>query len=138
MDVTTLTNFAYVSWNVPRRVRNDKLSWEHHRKVAKLRDDAEKVRWLRVAVKSWHNGLPVSTRRLGRSISAGRLPSIMEMQVDDNDRGIMNVHPFVNSICAFFGKLRQGGWFETATPEKLAALKRDLQPVVDLWAKLPG
>ena len=49
---------------------------------------------------------------------------------------VMNIHPFVNAIYAFFGKLRRGGWFETATPEKRAALKRDLQPVVDLCAKL--
>ncbi len=37
---------------------------------------------------------------------------------------------------AIAGNLRRGGWFETATPEKRAALKRDLQPVVDLWAEL--
>jgi hypothetical protein len=36
----------------------------------------------------------------------------------------------------FFGKLRRGGWFETATPEKRDALERDLQPVVDLWEQL--
>ena len=136
MDVTTLANYAYVARNVPRQVRNDRLSWEHHKKVAKLKEDTEKVSWLRVAVKSGHNGLPVSTRRLARSIEAGRLLTIKEMQVDNNDRGIMNVHPFINGVCAFFGKLRQGGWFKTATPEMLAALKRDLQPVVDLWAKL--
>ena len=136
MDVATLANYAYVARNVPRRVRNDRLSWEHHKKTAKLRDDAEKVRWLKIAAKAGTNGQPVSTRRLARSIEAGRLLSIKQMQVDENDRGIMNIHPFVNSICAFFGKLRRGGWFETATPEKRAALKRDLQPVVDLWAEL--
>jgi len=136
MDVTTLANYAYVARNVPRRVRNDRLSWEHHRRVAKIRDDTEKVRWLRMAVKSGHNGLPVSTRRLARSISAGRLLSIKEMQADDNDRGIDNCHPYINGLCAFFGKLRRGGWFDSATPEMLAALKRDLQPVVDLWSKL--
>ena len=80
--------YAYVARNVPRRVRNDRLSWEHHRRVAKIRDDTEKVRWLGIAAKSGHNGLPVSTRRLARSIEAGRLLSIKEMQVDDNDRGI--------------------------------------------------
>jgi hypothetical protein len=125
-----------VSRNVPRPLRNDRLSWEHHRKIAKVRDDAEKVRWLKIAAKAGRDGQPVSTRRLARSIEAGRLLSIKEMQADDNDRGIMNIHPAVNAICAFFGKLRRGGWFETATPEKRAAFKRDLQPVVDLWAQL--
>ena len=136
MDVSTLSNYAYVARNVPRRVRNDRLSWEHHKKIAKIRDAAEKVRWLRLAAKAGQNGQPVSTRRLARSIEAGRLLSIKEMQVDDNDRGVENCHPYINAICAFFGKLRRGGWFETATPEKRAALKRDLQPVVDLWAEL--
>jgi hypothetical protein len=125
-----------VSRNVPRPLGNDRLSWEHHRKIAKLRDDAETVRWLRIAVKAGRDGQPVSTRRLARSIAAGRLLSIKEMQANDSDRGIMNIHPFVNSICAFFGKLRANKWFEQATPEKRAALKRDLQPVVDLWAML--
>ena len=74
--------------------------------------------------------------RLASSIEAGRLLTIKEMQVDDNDRGIDNCHPYINGLCAFFGKLRQGGWFKTATPEMLAALKRDLQPIVDLWSKL--
>ena len=92
--------------------------------------------WLRLAAKAGQNGQPVSTRRLARSIEAGRLLSIKEMQVDDNGRGIENCHPHINAICAFFGKLGRGGWFETATPEKLAALKRDLQPVVDLWSEL--
>ena len=54
----------------------------------------------------------------------------------DADSGIENVHPHVNRICAFIGKLRQAGWFDDATPEKRAALKRDLKPVVELYSAL--
>ena len=54
----------------------------------------------------------------------------------DGERGIETVHPYVNRIVAFFGKLRRAGWFDSAHPEKLAALKRDLQPVVDLYNNL--
>ena len=46
------------------------------------------------------------------------------------------MHPYVNRIVAFFGKLRAGGWLDDATPEKRAALKRDLQPVVDIYNQL--
>ena len=85
------------------------------------------------------NGLPLVLFELKNPYEEepNTLGAFNQVQHYRADRGIMNVHPFVNSICTFFGKLRQGGWFETATPEKLAALKRDLQPVVDLWAKLP-
>jgi hypothetical protein len=76
MDVATLANYAYVARNVPRALRNDSLSWEHHKKVTKLKDDVEKRRWLKVAAKAGTNGQPVSTRRLARSIEAGRLLSI--------------------------------------------------------------
>ena len=36
-------------------------------------------------------------------VEARRLLSPAEMQADDADRGIENVHPYVNSICAFWG-----------------------------------
>jgi hypothetical protein len=136
MDVSTLHNYAYVARHVPQSLRNERLSWEHHKKVAKLKDDAEKLRWLRIAVKEGCNGEPISTRRLARSIQAGRLLAVDELDADDAERGIENVHPYVNRICAFIGKLRQAGWFHDAPPEKRAALKRDLQPVVDLYAQL--
>ena len=136
MDELTLANYAYVSRNVPRSLRNDQLSWEHHRRVARVKDDLEKTRWLKLAAENRINGKPVSTRRLSRSIEAGRLLTPAEMRPNEADQGTPNIHPHINGICAFFGRLRRGGWFETATPEKLAALKRDLQPVVDLYNEL--
>ena len=136
MDRQTLHNYAWVARNVPASLRSEELSFEHHKKVAKLKTVEQKSHWLALALKCQRSEKPISTRRLGRSIEAGRLLSPAEMQADDADRGIENCHPFVNAICAFFGKLRQGGWFETASPEKLAALKRDLQPVVDLYNQL--
>ena len=136
MDWATLQNYAYVSRNIPRSLRNEHLSWEHHKKVARIKDDIEKTRWLKIAAEKKLEGKPVSTRRLARSIEAGRLLAPSEMQADDTDHGIENVHPYVNSICAFWGKLVRGGWLETATPEKREALKRDLQPVIEIYQQL--
>jgi hypothetical protein len=136
MDAATLINYAYVSKSIPKSLRNDHLSWEHHKKVAKVKDPQEKTRWLRIAAEQREKGKPVSTRRLARSIQAGRLLTVAEMQTDDSDRGIENVHPYVNSICAFWGRLLRGKWLDSATPEKRVALKRDLQPVIDIYHKL--
>jgi len=136
MDISTLHNYAHVARHVPRSLRNEALAWEHHKKVAKVKDPAEKARWLHIAVKASRDGRPISSRRLARSIQAGRLLTIEEMADTDADTGIDNVHPYVNGIVTFFGKLRTGGWFADASPEKRAALKRDLQPVIDLYQTL--
>lgn len=137
MDLSTLHNHAYVARHVHRSLRNEKLAWEHHKKVAKLKDDAEKARWLRIAVKAvGSNGRPISARRLARSIQAGRLLTVEEMAATDADTAIETVHPHVNGIVTFIGKLRSAGWFDDAPPEKRAALKRDLEPVVELYKTL--
>lgn len=39
MDMSTLHNHAYVARHVPRSLRNEKLAWEHHKKVAKQKVD---------------------------------------------------------------------------------------------------
>ncbi|MEA3212356.1 MAG: hypothetical protein QOE70_5413 [Chthoniobacter sp.] len=136
LDITTLQNYAYVARRVPRQIRHEKLSWEHHKKVAKLREDAEKTHWLKLAAKTANGGRPMSVRRLARSIQAGRLLSIQEMAETEADTGIENVHPFVNGIVSFFGKLRRGGWFNDSHPEKIEALRRDLLPVVEIYERL--
>ena len=136
MDLRTLITYAYVSKNVPKSLRNEHVSWEHHKKVAKIRDDSEKIRWLKITEENHLANEPLSTRRLARSIEAGRLLSIEEMEPDENNRGIENVHPYVNSICAFWGKLQRGGWLENATPEQRDALRRDLLPVVEIYRRL--
>lgn len=61
MDISTLHNHAYVARHVPRSLRNEKLAWEHHKKVAKLKDDSEKASWLRIAAKGSRSG-----RRMAR------------------------------------------------------------------------
>lgn len=135
LPVSTLHNYAYVARRVPRSLRTEALSWEHHRKVAKLKEDTDKERWLKLAAKASRDGI-MSTRRLARSIEAGRVLSRAEMAALDGEQGIETVHPYVNHIVAFFGRLRHAGWFDEAHPAKLASLKRDLQPVVDLYNEL--
>jgi hypothetical protein len=135
-DMTTLQHYAHVARRVPRSMRNEHVSWEHHRKVAKLRDDDEKRRWLVLAAGKLLAGHPLSLRIFARSIQAGRLMSADELDAERSDTGIENVHPYVNRIVAFFARLRDSGWLANADEHKRAALKRDLQPIIDIYTSL--
>jgi hypothetical protein len=136
IDITTLQNYAYVARHVPRELRNARVSWEHHKKVAKLKDSTAKASWLSVVEKGNKSGDRISSRRLARSIVAGKLVTRDEMESRDSDRGIENVHPHVNRIVVFVAKLRSSGWMDTAGEHKLRSLARDLQPVVDIADEL--
>jgi hypothetical protein len=132
LDRTTLASYAYVSRRVPQSLRNEQLSWEHHKVVAKL-EASDQTRWLRMAA----NGKEaVSTRRLRKSISAGRLLKPAEMKLDPADRGIPNHIPQVNRLCAWWAKIKGEGWLARATPQQRASLKRDLLPIVKIYEQL--
>ena len=135
LDRATLHTYAHVSRHVPRSLRNELLSWEHHKAVAKLEDD-EQERWLQVALDNPNQNGPVSTRRLRKSIIVGRLLSVEELHPDPTDRGIENHIPFVNRLVSWWGRMREKQWLKRATYEQRAALKRDLQPVMDIYQQL--
>src|SRR5262249_1898255 len=50
-DVAELRDIAYVSRNVAASLRNDALSWSHHKAVASLDDPDEQRRFLTLAAK---------------------------------------------------------------------------------------
>ena len=79
---------------------------------------------------------PVSTRRLRRSISSGRLLDTEEVSLPENDKGIENHIPFVNRIVAWWSRMREKGWTNEATSEQRAALKRDIEPIVRIYNEL--
>ena len=135
LDKLTLQAYAYVARKVPRLLRNQLLSWEHHKAVAKLKDE-EQEEWLSLAARKLESGEPVSSRRLRKSITAGRLLKPEEMVSDPADRGRYNHIPFVNRLCAWFSWLRERRWLDTATPEQRAALKRDLKPLVEIYNQI--
>lgn len=135
LDRTTLHAYAYVARRVPRLLRNELLSWEHHKAVAKL-DGPDQKRWLQVALDNPNQNGPVSTRRLRKSIIVGRLLTPEELHPDPTDRGIENHIPFVNRLVALWARMKERRWLQSATHEQRGALKRDLQPVVDIYQQL--
>ena len=132
LDHTTLATYAYVARRVPHSLRHEKLSWEHHKVVAKLEHDGQS-RWLRIAGSGKE---VVSTRRLRKSISAGRLLKPADMKLDPADRGIPNHIPPLNRLCAWWSNIEKEQWLQRATPQQRAALKRDLLPIVKIYEQL--
>jgi len=135
LDRATLHTYAHVSRKVPPSLRNKDLSWEHHKIVAKL-PAPDQQRWLRLASDQLSKGRPVSTRRLRRSISAGRLLDAEEVSLPESDKAIENRIPFVNRLVSWWSRMREQGWSDEATPEQRAALKRDLEPIVSIYREL--
>jgi hypothetical protein len=135
LDRATLQTYAHVSRKVPSSLRNKDLSWEHHKIVAKL-PPVDQQYWLKLAASHLSEGNPVSTRRLRRSISSGRLLDTDEVNLPENDKGIENHIPFVNRLSAWWSRMREQNWHKTATPEQRAAMKRDLEPIVRIYNEL--
>ncbi len=64
LDYGTLAHYARVAKKVPLVVRATSLSWEHQKKVAGLKDQKAKVKWLTIAAAAQEKGEPISTRIL--------------------------------------------------------------------------
>jgi len=128
LDLVILKNYAYVSRRVPMSLRNDLLSWEHHRTVAKLQQDEQK-RWLGIAATANDK---LSSRRLRVSIARGQVVPVEAMSAPPSERGIANHIPFINRLCGWWSHVGGPDWIATRTPEQVAAMLRDFQPVAEI------
>ncbi len=135
LDLTTLQNYAYVSRKVPLATRSEQLSWEHHKVLAKLPPLDQQV-WIERCPEAMKTGNPISTRRLRKSISLGRLATPDDLEPNPADRGIETHVPLVNRIVSWWHRLQDGNFLGEATPEQREALKRDLQPVIKIYEEL--
>jgi hypothetical protein len=132
LDRSTLQTYAYVARKVPFATRLEAHSWEHHKAVPKLKGN-DQLRWLRIVSEA--DGA-VSSRRLRKSITAGRLLSLAELKLDPADCGIPNHIPHINRLRAWWEDMKRARWLERATKAQRATLKRDLMPVIDIFEQL--
>lgn len=130
IDEAVLANYAYVARNVPRSLRRDSLSWDHHRAVAKLKEESEQSRWLDIAVEEY-----LSSRRLRASIIAGRVVAIEEMGVVA-DPGIPNHIVPINRLSAWWREATSTDWLRRRTLDQLEAMKRDFAPVAGIMGQI--
>jgi hypothetical protein len=135
LDLSTLQNYAYVSRSVPYSVRSEQLSWEHHRLLAKL-PDADMQDWIRKCEDEEDAGRRMSTRRLRKSLALGRVATADDLLPDDSDNGQENHIPLVNRFCGWWRRLQNSRFLATATGEQRAAMKRDLEPIINIYNQL--
>ena len=135
LDLSTLQNYAYVSRSIPYSLRSEQLSWEHHRLLAKL-PDADMQNWIRKCEDEEAAGHRMSTRRLRKSLALGRVATADDLLPDDSDNGQENHIPLVNRFCGWWRRLQTSRFLATATKEQRAAMKRDLEPIVNMYNQL--
>ena len=135
LDLSTLQNYAYVSRSIPYSMRSERLSWEHHRLLAKL-PDGDKQDWIDTCVAEEDAGRRMSTRRLRKSLSLGRVATDADLEPNDADQGIENHIPFINRLVVWWKHMRENQFLATATDEQRAALKRDFSPISSIINEL--
>ena len=135
LDLSTLQNYSYVSRNIPFSLRTERLSWEHHRLVAKL-PEAEQQKWIEACLAEEDAGRRMSTRRLRKSLNLGRVATQKDLEPDDSDKGIENHIPFVNRLVVWWKRMQSDRFLAEASDEQRAAIKRDLEPVITIYNQL--
>lgn len=136
MDISTLQRCAYVSRHVPRALRHERLSWDHHWVLARLPE--EKIRgWVDTCVAEIESGRPLSLRRLRRSINRGRLDSPEESEPQE-DRGIPNHIPLLNRLAVWWKRMRRDGWIEAMNRAQKDAMLADFAGVAEIINELRG
>ncbi len=134
IDLATLKTYAHVSRRVPMLLRNNLLSWEHHKAVAKLKGP-DLTRWLDTAAQGDEHG-QLSARRLRASITAGRVLSPDELSIQPAEQGVPNHIPSINRLAAWWKQTGGPTWLSTRSPEQIEALLRDFEPVHQILAHL--
>ena len=128
IDYAHLRNYAYVSRRVPLSLRNDRLSWDHHRAVAKLPPEHQ-GKWLDLACQP---GDYVSSRRLRASINADRLVSVEELVTPPGDQAIITHIPPINRLVLWWRETGGRDWLRTRSKAQLRNMLVDFRDVIDI------
>ena len=131
LDLSTLQNYAYVSRSIPYSMRSERLSWEHHRLLAKLPDN-DIQDWIDTCVAEEDAGRRMSTRRLRKSLNLGRIATDADLEPDDADRGIENHLTYVTRLAVWWKRMKKVDFLTTSTREQRDTMLRDFAPITAL------
>ena len=94
--------------------------------MAKL-DEEQQQGWLQIDLDAADEQFAaVPTRRLRKSITAGRLLTSEEMMIDPADRGRLNHIPFLNRLNAWRVQMKANSWLKRATRDQKENIVRTL------------
>ncbi len=131
LEMRTLMDAAYVARNVSLDQRRPHLTFEHHKTVARVKDEEERQQWLDKADK--HD---MSTRRLRKSINLGRIVSEAEMKPDPKTTGIDNHLSWIDGLMRWWKRFERSDWMEDASREKIEEVLSDFRDVQAIIAYL--
>ncbi|MBC2595659.1 hypothetical protein H5P28_15430 [Ruficoccus amylovorans] len=138
LDYNTLSTYAGVARKVKFSMRVENLSFDHHRKVAPLKTDEEKRKWLRIAneERKKQDDKPMSARRLAKSILLGRVAKPEDMMVSEVDRKRENMTYYVTRIVVLWGKFKRNGVVTPDDTDTMLNLIDELRPVLNIVQEL--
>ena len=131
LDLSTLQNYAYVSRSIPYSMRSERLSWEHHRLLAKLPNN-DRQDWIDTCAAEENAGRRMSTRRLRKSLCLGRVATDADLEPDDADRGIENHLTYVTRLAIWWKRMKKEDFLTTSTREQRDTMLRDFAPIAAL------
>jgi hypothetical protein len=132
IDRAVLAHYAYVSRRVPREHRNEHLSWEHHKAVARLRP-SEQREWLERAASPDDR---LTSRRLRVSIIRGEVVPTERLAAPAAEQGVTTHIPSINRLGAWWNTIGGVDWLRTRTTQQVSAILRDFQPVASILEAL--
>lgn len=138
LDYSTLSSYASVSRKVQFCLRKQNLSFSHHCKVAVLKTDEEKQKWLQIAEKERdrQNGKPMSARRLAKSILLGRVAKPEDLIVPEHKRGRKTMTFYVTRIQVLWGQFKRNGVVTPEDTDTMYNIIEELRPVYNILQEL--
>jgi len=130
LEYQTLRNSASIAGKIDLYRRRYNLTFEHHKLVAPLDPEAQ-TSWLDLTEK--HH---MSKRRLRKSIIMGRVLGLDEMELDPADRGKMTYMAYILRFRQWWRMRTENDPVEQWDDELRGMLKRDMQPIVDIYNQL--
>lgn len=128
IDYQRLREFAHVSRRIPLIARHNKLSWFHHRLVAKLPPEKQK-HWIDLVANHEER---ITVRRLRTSIYANRLVSVEELTTQACDRAIVTHIPPINRLTLWWRETGGRDWLRTRSKAQLRNMLVDFREVIDI------
>jgi hypothetical protein len=131
MAYQTLRHYAHVARRVQLFCRQNKLGFEHHAAVAKIKDPEEQQHWLEMAVQH-----KLGKRRLQKSINFGRLATEQEVAGDPHDKPHTTYLSLLNKIRRWWQDQTEKAPVDEWDEERRQALKDDFEFVKDIYEAL--
>jgi len=130
LELATLHGAAHVARRIPLEQRSKDLSFEHHRLIARVKNEDQRREWI---AKTEETGL--STRRLRKSINANRI--VREREMEAPSAVAQKTHLYwISGIVHWWAEVRDDHRHADLTREQIETVLVDFAPVEAIITQL--